>query len=106
MVNPEQERKEREKLEQLKNLKKMQAEKKSEPAPVSQPEAKPQPAKPAPTTEFEKKSKEIISKIRKPEVVEVSAFDDDIVDAGTLPGAQKDPYEGKSMAEVLRMKRE
>ena len=46
----------------------------------------------------------MISKIRKPKVEEVSAFDD-IHSGATFP-EKEDPYAGKSFAEVLKMKRE
>ena len=46
----------------------------------------------------------MISKIRKPDVEEVSAFDD--IHSGAQFRQAEDPYAGKSFAEVLRMKRE
>lgn len=46
----------------------------------------------------------MLSKIRKPQVQEVSAFDDIHANA-TFP-EKEDPYAGKSFAEVLRLKRE
>ena len=46
----------------------------------------------------------MISKIRKPNVEEVSAFDD--IHSGAQFRQAEDPYEGKSFTEVLRMKRE
>ena len=46
----------------------------------------------------------MISKIRKPDVEEVSAFDDQY--SGLAFRQAEDPYAGKSFAEVLRMKRE
>ena len=46
----------------------------------------------------------MISKIRKPNVEEVSAFDDEY--SGANFRKAEDPYAGKSFAEVLRMKRE
>jgi len=46
----------------------------------------------------------VISKIRKPKVEEVSAFDD--IHSGATFAKEEDPYAGKSFAEVLRMKRE
>ena len=46
----------------------------------------------------------MLSKIRKPKVEEVSAFDD-IHSGASFPQAE-DPYAGKSFAEVLRLKRE
>ena len=46
----------------------------------------------------------MISKIRKPNVEEVSAFDD--IHSGAQFRQAEDPYAGKSFAEVLRMKRE
>ena len=54
--------------------------------------------------QFFVEQKEVISKIRVPEVQEVSAFDDAL--SGGLFRQAEDPYEGKSFAEVLRMKRE
>ena len=45
----------------------------------------------------------MISKIRVPNVQEVSAFDDY---AGVTFPEKEDPYAGKSFSEVLRMKRE
>ena len=46
----------------------------------------------------------MISKIKKPNVEEVSAFDD--IHSGAQFRQAEDPYAGKSFAEVLRMKRE
>ena len=42
--------------------------------------------------------------IRKPDVEEVSAFDDGF--SGAAFRSAEDPYEGKSFAEVLKLKRE
>jgi len=46
----------------------------------------------------------VLSKIRKPKVEEVSAFDD--IHSGASFRQAEDPYAGKSFAEVLRLKRE
>ena len=48
---------------------------------------------------FREQQKDLIGAVRKPNVEEVSAFDDNY-------HAAKDPYEGKSFAEVLKLKRE
>ena len=49
--------------------------------------------------QFREQQKDLIGAVRKPNVEEVSAFDDNY-------NAAKDPYEGKSFAEVLKLKRE
>jgi len=46
----------------------------------------------------------VLSKIRKPNVEEVSAFDD--IHSGATFAQAEDLYAGKSFAEVLRLKRE
>ena len=53
---------------------------------------------------FREQQKELIGAIRKPNVDEVSAFDDAY--SGAAFRSAEDPYEGKSFAEVLKMKRE
>ena len=53
---------------------------------------------------FREQQKDLIGAIRKPNVEEVSAFDDAY--SGAAFRSAEDPYEGKSFAEVLKMKRE
>ena len=48
--------------------------------------------------------KDLITAVRKPDVEDVSAFDD--AHSGAAFRQAEDPYEGKSFAEVLKMKRE
>jgi hypothetical protein len=55
-------------------------------------------------SDFSIQTNAIIPKIRKPNVEDVSAFDDLLL--GPSFRQAEDPYEGKSMSEVLRMKRE
>ena len=70
---------------------------------AKKPEEKP-PVEVAPKDDFKEESKEILEKIKKPVVNDVSAFDDLLSGPGFRQA--EDPYEGKSMAEMLRMKRE
>ena len=54
--------------------------------------------------QFREQQKNLIQAVRKPDVEEVSAFDD--IHSGAMFRQAEDPYEGKSFAEVLKMKRE
>ena len=94
---------------QLQQLKKKQQEKKQEPkstiTPVAQaPSVVIQAPEPQLVSDFSVQTNAIIPKIRKPNVEDVSAFDDLL--SGPSFRQAEDPYEGKSMSEVLRMKRE
>lgn len=72
-IDPEQQRKEEEKLKQLAELKrKAQEEKNNPPKPVVKEEGLPK----IDPKRFREEQKEVLSKIRKPKVEEVSAFDD------------------------------
>ena len=53
---------------------------------------------------FKEQQKDLLKAVRKPDVEEVSAFDD--VPSGAMFRQAEDPYEGKSFAEVLKLKRE
>lgn len=53
---------------------------------------------------FKEQQKDLLKAVRKPDVEEVSAFDD--VHSGAMFRQAEDPYEGKSFAEVLKLKRE
>ena len=54
--------------------------------------------------QFREQQKDLIGAVRKPDAEEVSAFDDK--HSGAAFRSAEDPYEGKSFAEVLKMKRE
>ena len=106
-IDPEQQRREDDKIRQLTEMKRKAQEAKNNPPPVKQPEPKPvvvQEETKIDPNKFLVEQKEVLKKIRKPKVEEVSAFDD--IHSGATFAKQEDPYAGKSFAEVLKMKRE